>query len=65
MMDARDSTKGNEIDVEFYYVGSPRYRIEVTAPSYKTAENAMQKAVEGAIAAVKKAGGRGEFHRAG
>ena len=65
MIDARDSTKGNEIDVEFYYVGSPRYRIEVTAPSYKAAESAMQKAVEGAIVAVKKAGGKGEFHRAG
>lgn len=63
MIDARDSTKGNEIDVEFYYVGSPRYRIEVTAPSYKAAENAMQKAVEDAIAAVEKAGGKGEFHR--
>lgn len=63
MIDARDSTKGNEIDVEFYYVGSPRYRIEVTAPSYKAAENAMQKVVEDAIAAVEKAGGNGEFHR--
>ncbi len=65
MMDARDSTKGDEVDVEFYYVGSPRYRIEVTAPSYKAAESAMQKVVEGAIAAVKKAGGKGEFHRTG
>jgi len=63
MIDARDSTKENEIDVEFYYEGSPRYRIEVTAPSYKAAENAMQKAVEEAIAAVKKADGKGEFHR--
>lgn len=63
MIDARDSTKGNEVDVELYYVGSPRYRIEVTAPSYKAAENAMQKAVEEAIAAVEKAGGKGEFHR--
>jgi translation initiation factor 2 subunit 1 len=65
MMDARDSTKGNEIDVEFYYVGSPRYRIEVIAPSYKAAENAMQKAVKEAIAAVRREGGKGEFHRAG
>ncbi len=63
MIDARDSTKGNEIDVKFYYVGSPRYCIKVTAPSYKAAENAMQKAVEETIAIVKKAGGEGEFHR--
>jgi len=64
MIDARDSTKENEVDVEFYYVGSPRYRIEVTAPSYKVAENAMQKAVKRAIVMVEKAGGKGEFHRA-
>jgi len=63
MIDARDSSRGNGVEVEFYYVGSPRYRIEVTAPSYKTAENAMQKAVEETIAAVKKEGGKGEFRR--
>ncbi len=63
MIDARDSTKKNGIDVKFYYVDSPRYRIEVTAPSYKVAESVMQKAVDGAIAAVKKVGGKGEFHR--
>lgn len=61
MMSARDSVKTDEVNVEFYYVGSPRYRIKVIAPSYKIAENTMQKAVESAIAAVKKAGGKGEF----
>ena len=65
MMEARDSTKGGGVEVEFFYVGSPRYRIEVEAPSYKTAEAAMQKAAEIAIAAVKKAGGKGEFSRGG
>jgi translation initiation factor 2 subunit 1 len=64
MIDARDSTRENEVDVEFYYVGSPRYRIEVTAPSYKLAENAMQKAVKRAIVMVEKECGKGEFHRA-
>jgi len=65
MIDARDSAKRNGIDVEFYYVGSPRYRVEVTAPSYKVAESVMQKITEEAIAAVKKAGGKGEFQRTG
>ncbi|MDH5443452.1 MAG: translation initiation factor IF-2 subunit alpha [Hadesarchaea archaeon] len=65
LIDARDSTKRNGTNVEFYYVGSPRYRVEITAPSYKVAESVMQKAVEEAIAAVKKAGGKGEFHRTG
>jgi translation initiation factor 2 subunit 1 len=62
MMTARDSVKTDEVNVEFYYVGSPRYRIKIIAPSYKIAENIMQKAAESAIAAVKKAGGKGEFH---
>jgi len=65
IIDARDSTKRNGTNVEFYYVGSPRYRVEITAPSYKVAESVMQKAVEEAIAAVKKAGGKGEFYRTG
>jgi len=65
MINARDSAKRDGIDVEFYYVGSPRYRVEVTAPSYKVAENVMQKAVDETIAAVKKAGGKGEFYRTG
>jgi len=61
MISARDSIKADEVDAEFYYVGSPRYRLKVIAPSYKIAENAMQKVAESAIAAVKKAGGKGEF----
>jgi len=66
MMKARDSVRNGKTDVEFYYVGSPRYRIEVvTSSSYKVAEGAIRRAAEGAIAAVKKAGGKGEFHRAG
>jgi len=63
MINARESVKNDNVNVEFYYVGSPKYRVEVTAESYKTAENSMQRVVEMAIAAVKKAGGKGEFHR--
>ncbi|MEM2890008.1 MAG: translation initiation factor IF-2 subunit alpha [Candidatus Hadarchaeum sp.] len=65
MINARDSVRDEDINVEIYYVGSPRYRIEVTAPSYKAAENAMQRAVEMMIEAVTKAGGKGEFQRSG
>jgi translation initiation factor 2 subunit 1 len=61
MIDARDSVKTDEVDAEFYYVGSPRYRLKVIAPTYKIAEGAMQKAAEIAIGVVKKSGGKGEF----
>lgn len=61
MITARDSAKEEDVDVEVYYIGSPRYRIDVTAPSYKVAENSMQKAVRIMLEQVKKAGGKGEF----
>ncbi|KUO41767.1 MAG: hypothetical protein APZ16_00380 [Candidatus Hadarchaeum yellowstonense] len=64
MINARDSVRDENTNVDLYYVGAPRYRIEVTAPSYKAAESAMQRAVELMIEAVTKAGGRGEFQRA-
>lgn len=65
MINARDSVRDEDVNVDIYYVGAPRYRIEVTAPSYKAAENAMQRAVGLMIDAVTKAGGKGEFQRAG
>lgn len=65
MMSARDIPKGDGVSVEFYYVGSPRYRIEVIAPSYKAAEDAMQRAADAAIEMVRRAGGSGSFTRAG
>jgi translation initiation factor 2 subunit 1 len=65
MIKARDAFKGDEVDVEFYYVGSPRYRVEVTAPSYKIAESVIQKVANEAISFVEKSGGKGEFHPAG
>jgi len=64
MINARDSVRDENTNVELYYVGAPRYRIEVTAPSYKAAENGMQRAVELMIEAVNKSGGKGEFQRA-
>lgn len=62
MIDARDSVQNENVKVGFYYAGSPRYRIEIVAQSYKVAENSMQKAAETAIEAMTKAGGKGEFH---
>lgn len=65
MINARDSVRNEDTDLEFYYVGSPRYRIEVVAQSYKVAEESMARAVDMAIEAVTKAGGKGEFQKAG
>ncbi len=64
MMNARDSVRDENTNVDIYYVGAPRYRIDVTAPSYKAAENDMQRAVDLMIESVTKTGGKGEFKRA-
>ncbi len=64
MISARDAIRDENTNIEIYYVGAPRYRIDVTAPSYKVAENEMQRAVDMMIELVTKAGGKGEFKRA-
>ena len=64
MINARDSVRDEDTNVELYYIGAPRYRIEVTAQSYKAAENEMQRAAQLMVEAVTKAGGKGEFQRA-
>jgi translation initiation factor 2 subunit 1 len=51
------------VGVEMAYVGAPRYRISVTAPDYKKAENALKRAAESAIKVVEGAEGTGEFYR--
>ncbi len=62
MLKAREFAK-DDSKVEFYLIGSPRYRIEVTAKSYKSAENALRHAADIAIDEVVKSGGKGEFVR--
>ncbi len=62
MMRARDSVSDGDVKVEISYMGSPRYRVEVAAPSYKEAEAAMQKVAELVINSLEADGGRGEFH---
>jgi translation initiation factor 2 subunit 1 len=64
MISARDSVRDENTNVEIYYMGAPRYRIEVTAQSYKAAESEMQRAAQLMIEAVTKASGKGEFQRA-
>ncbi len=62
LLAARDSVKG-EANVEIYAESPPRYRIDVTAPSYKIAESVMKQAADVALETIKKAGGSGEFVR--
>ncbi|MEM2875182.1 MAG: translation initiation factor IF-2 subunit alpha [Candidatus Hadarchaeales archaeon] len=61
LLSARNSLRSEETDLEFYYIGAPKFRIEVSGRSYKSAESVMKKAAEIAADIVAKAGGRGEF----
>jgi translation initiation factor 2 subunit 1 len=50
-----------DVEIELLYLGAPTYRIKVTAPDYKIAEKALEKAAALAIAVVEKAGGEGSL----
>lgn len=55
--------KIDEVEVELVYIGAPKYRIKVTAPNYKTAEKAIEKASKNAIGVMERAGSLGKFTR--
>lgn len=50
-------------DIELNYIGAPKYRVKVTAPDYKSAEKAIEKAASAAIGVLERSGGTGEFVR--
>lgn len=63
--EARDYGSGSEVQIDARYVGAPSYSLEVTAPTYKKAEKALQGAAEKAISIVEKDGGKAEFYTEG
>ncbi len=50
-----------DVEIELTYIGAPAYRIKVTAPDYKLAEKAIERAANAAIGVVERAGGEGKF----
>jgi len=50
-----------EAEIELTYLGAPTYRIKVTAPDYKKAEKALEKAAAAAIGVLERSGGEGKF----
>ena len=55
------STIANKVEITA--IGAPRYRVEVIARDYKTAEEALKKAVDTAIKVITEEGGYGSFTR--
>jgi len=60
---ARKDLDINSTTVECFYIGAPRYRIRVTAPNYKEAENILSEAANAAIEVIKRNEGYGKFYR--
>ncbi|MQK95511.1 hypothetical protein, partial [Escherichia coli] len=51
------------VGIEIYYVGAPKYRVVIEAEDYKVAENALKKLVTTISKNVKKLGGECNFIR--
>jgi translation initiation factor 2 subunit 1 len=62
-MKAKKTKKPRNVSVKFYVVGSPKYRVEVTARNYKEAERVLERAVETTIQTLESNGGQGSFKR--
>jgi translation initiation factor 2 subunit 1 len=56
---ARKVRKPRGTELKIYSIGAPKYRLEVEAPSFESAEKAMNSIVEELLSTVKKAGGEG------
>lgn len=63
LLAAANYSVSDNIKVDVSYVGAPRYRIHVTAPDYKKAENVLKSTSDAAIKIIKSAKGTGIFHR--
>ncbi len=55
--------KVEDVEIELKYIGAPKYRIKITAPNYKLAEDAIEKAANAAIGVMERVGGTGKFIR--
>jgi translation initiation factor 2 subunit 1 len=62
-LEAAGETEFEDVDIEVQYVGAPRYRVRVTAPDYKIAEDELEKAADRAIATIEDVDGEGTFLR--
>ncbi len=60
---AAEENEYEDVDIEVQYVGAPRYRVVVTAPDYKIAEDELEEAAKRSLAVIEEKGGDGTFYR--
>jgi len=51
--------------VKIQYIGAPRYRVVVSAPDYKVAEEELKAVTTNIISSLQACGGKAAFHREG
>jgi translation initiation factor 2 subunit 1 len=63
ILNAQKTITTKDVDLSFYVIAAPKYRIEVSAENYKIAEQVLQKIADAVIKNIKKMDGEGSFTR--
>ena len=63
LIKAKEHVNGMKVNCKIYSAGSPRYRVDVTAKDYHSAEKALSLIVDSALKGIKSVGGSGSFTR--
>lgn len=53
----------SDCEIEVKYISAPRYRVQIKAKDYKTAEKILKSATDEAIEYIEKTHGEGKFYR--
>ncbi len=62
-IDAKESQKAKDVNIKFAVIAAPRYSVEVSADSWKRAEEILEKVSQCVVKNITKAGGIGAFNR--
>jgi len=63
---AEEAVKGAEdVTLGILYIGAPKYRLIISAPDYKIAEDLLKNAADAAVAFIESRNGTGKFIRKG
>jgi translation initiation factor 2 subunit 1 len=58
-MRAKKVRKSKKAEIKIYTIGAPKYRIDVSASDYESAEELLNRAVEEALLSIKEMDGEG------
>jgi len=60
---AKKAEKTKDTEVRFYVIAAPKYSVEVSAETYKRAEEVLQKVSQRVVSNIVEVGGQGSFRR--